>query len=227
MPGDEEVALFLLPLDVPAARLDALRATFSPREQARFESFAHEEHRFRWGAARGLLREILGRALSVPPGEVAFSHGEHGKPRLPGAELRFNLSHSAGLGLLALSRSREVGVDLELPRGRRTDDLARRFFAPGEQARLFALDEAARFEAFFRLWCCKEAFLKVTGEGLSRSLRSYEIELSAGSARMLWAKGIPDAAERYGVHPLETGNPVRAALVVEGRDLLLRTHRWP
>ena len=57
-------------------------------------------------------------------------------------------------------------------------------------------------------------------------MRSYEIDLGAGGARLLWATGIPDAATRYSVHPLETGNEVRAALVADGRGLTLRRHRW-
>ncbi len=223
-PEADEVVLLLAPLDVAPGRLEALRATLSLREQARYASFAHEQHRFRWGAARGTLREVLGRALGCAPAEVSFGYGAHGKPSVAGSELRFNISHSGALGLIALALA-EVGVDVELPRPRRSDDIARRFFTPGENERLFALEGPARADAFFRLWTCKEAFLKCTGEGLSRSLRSYEIDLASEGARLLWAKGIPDAAERFSVHPLETGTSCRAALVAEGR-VSLRRYRW-
>lgn len=230
-----EVLLLLLELDVPAERRAALRESFSAREAERAESFAHDEHRFRWSVGRGLLREALGRAAGCPAREVVFGYGGHGKPTLANdPSLRFNLSHSGGLALLALSRSGEVGVDVELPRARRTDDLARRYFAPGEQQRLFSIvDPAVRADAFFRLWTCKEAFLKATGEGLSRSLRSYEIEADGldGSAapwtvpplRVLWAKG--EDAARWSVHPVEPGGPYRAALVAEGQGLRLRRYR--
>ena len=118
----------------------------------------------------------------------------------------------------------EVGADIELPRPRRTDDIARRFYAPGEIERLFAqADPEARQGEFFRLWTCKEAFLKVTGEGLSRSTRSYEIELLPdGGARLLWARGIPDAADRYSVYPLDPGKGYRAAVVAESPKLAVR-----
>jgi 4'-phosphopantetheinyl transferase len=215
------VVLVLAPLDVGAERLSELLESFSPRERARYQSFAHEEHRSRWGAARGILREVLGRATGRAPAEIAFRYGAHGKPQIEGP--RFNISHSGGLALIALGQA-EVGVDVELPRRRRTDDIARRFFSPGEKERLFALDDEPRYEAFFRLWTCKEAFLKATGEGLSRSLRSYEVDLPA--ARLLWATGIPDAGQRWSVHPLETGTSCRAALVAEGR-VMLRRYRWP
>ena len=222
-PDRNEVVLVAAPLEVGPERLSRLLDLLSPQERARYQSFAHEQHRARWGAARGTLREVLGRATGRAPRDIAFLYAAHGKPSIEG--LRFNLSHSGGLALIALGQV-EVGVDVELPRRRRTDGIARRFFAPGEQRRLFALGEAERYREFFRLWCCKEAFLKVTGEGLSRSPRSYEIELADAGARLLWAKGIPDAADRYSIHPLETGTACRAALVAEGR-VSLRKYHWP
>ena len=225
-PKAGELLAVVADLDVAPARLSSLRASFSPREEARYQSFAHDEHRFRWGAARGTLREVLGAALGIEPREVVIRIGSHGKPFVDG--LRFNISHSGGRALIALAQV-EVGADIELPKPRRTDDIARRFYAPGEIGRLFQLDDPqARRAEFFRLWTCKEAFLKATGEGLSRSTRSYEIELLAsGGARLLWARGIDDAASRYSVHPLDPGAPYRAAIVAEAPSLSLRIVAWP
>src|SRR3954470_14747281 len=222
-PAPGEAVLVVAHLDVPSHRLDGLRATFAPREEERFRSFATDELRSRWGTARGALREVLGAALGCAPREVTFGYGSHGKPQLAGSPLHFNISHSGAVALIALAHV-EVGVDVELPRARRTDAIARRFYAPGEIERLFAIeDAAARADAFFRLWTCKEAFLKVTGEGLSRSTRSYEI--APDRPRLLWATGIPDAAARYSVYPLEIGDPYRAAMVAEGQ-VGLRRYRW-
>jgi 4'-phosphopantetheinyl transferase len=222
-PAPGEAVLVLAHLDVPRHRLEELRATFAPREEERFQSFATDALRSRWGTARGALREVLGAALGCDPREVGFRYGAHGKPQLAGSLLHFNISHSGAVAVIALAHV-EVGVDVELPRPRRTDAIARRFYAPGEIERLFAIeDAAARADAFFRLWTCKEAFLKVTGEGLSRSTRSYEI--APDRSRVLWATGIPDAASRYSVYPLEIGDPYRAAMVAEGQAGL-RRYRW-
>ena len=130
-------------LDVRRDRLETMRKTFSPREEERFQSFATDSLRSLWGAARGTLREVLGRALACDPSEVQFRYGPHGKPFLPGSPLRFNISHSGALALIALSRA-EVGADVELPRRRRSDAIARRFYAPGEIERLFAETDADR-----------------------------------------------------------------------------------
>ena len=225
-PQPGELVAVVADLDVPAARLAELRRHFSPRDEARYGSFAHDEHRFRWGAARGTLREVLGSALGIAPADVVFRYGPHGKPFLEG--LRFNISHSGGRALIGLSEV-EVGADIELPRPRRTDDIARRFYAPGEVERLFRIQDAeARRAEFFRLWTCKEAFLKMTGEGLSRSTRSYEIELlDGGGARLRWATGLPDAAAQVSVYPIDPGAPYRAALVAAAPSLTLRQLSWP
>ena len=223
-PGSGEVIVVAVSLDVDPRRLAALRAHFSPREEARFQSFATDALRSRWGAARGTLREVLGRALACAPAEVQFGYAPHGKPQVAGSTLRFNISHSGALAVIALARF-EVGVDVELPRRRRSDAIARRFYAPGEIERLFAqADDHLRADAFFRLWTCKEAFLKATGEGLSRSTRSYEISLHP--PRLLWATGIADAAARYSVHPLDLGEPYRGAVVAETPSASLRHFRW-
>jgi 4'-phosphopantetheinyl transferase len=223
-PGPGEVILVAASLEVDSGRLAALRAQFSAREEGRFQSFATEALRSRWGAARGTLREVLGRALACAPAEVQFGYAAHGKPQVAGSTLRFNISHSGALAVIALARF-EVGVDVELPRPRRSDAIARRFYAPGEIERLFAQEDAhLRTDAFFRLWTCKEAFLKATGEGLSRSTRSYEISLHP--PRLLWATGIADAAARYSVHPLDLGEPYRGAVVAEAPSASLRHFRW-
>jgi 4'-phosphopantetheinyl transferase len=232
VPRAGEVFALLVDLRVGVERLRELTAALNQRERERAESFAMDEWRDRWSAARGTLREVLGRALEIVPADVRFRFAAHGKPELDpdcaplARELRFNISHSGDRALIGLARV-EVGADIERVKTRRTDDIVRRFFAAGEQQRLFQFAAPQREAAFFRLWTCKEAFLKVTGEGLSRSTRSYEIELDGAEARLLWATGIPDAASRFTVFPLEPGTGYAAALVAEGQRLAVRHFRWP
>jgi 4'-phosphopantetheinyl transferase len=125
----------------------------------------------RWVAARAALRGVLARYLDVLPARVAFVTGAEGKPRLapgPGADLRFNLSHSGGLALVAVRLGREVGVDLEeLRDGVDGDAVAREFFDEPERARLAALAATGQPQAFFRAWVRREALAKASGRGIS------------------------------------------------------------
>jgi 4'-phosphopantetheinyl transferase len=163
LPAADEVLLLSVPLDVTSERIAQFRGTFAPREQQRADRYATDELRNRWVAGRGLLRELLAAALGGAPGEIGFTYGAHGKPALDpwsapspsdgGPPLTFNVSHSRGRGLYALGRGRELGVDLEEMRARKSDGVANRFFAAGESAALRAIDdEQARRRSFFLIW---------------------------------------------------------------------------
>ena len=112
--------------------------------------------------SRGLLRSLLGHAFRTDPKTFAFSIGSHGKPYLPekwqGRSIGFNVSHSQGRVLIAMSLNREVGVDVEwispdLP----WEPLARQYFSARESAALAALPLDEQRLGFFRAWVRKEA----------------------------------------------------------------------
>src|SRR3954469_11145902 len=224
LPDPAEILALVLDLDVPDARFEPLAESLSAREHARRRSFKDPAHGRRWATGRGLLREVLGAAAEIEPREVVIRYGEHGKPRIDSKEgLEFNLSHSGTLALLVLGRC-PVGADIERQKPRRWADIARRFYAKGEQERVFAPPAEEQETRFFRTWTCKEAFLKCTGEGLGRSLRSYEMEISQTGARLAWARGV-DASE-YSVFPIDPAPGYSAAAVARGRSLVLRRREW-
>ena len=155
----------------------------SPDEIERAASFKFELHRRRFIAARSILRMILAHLLDASPQAIELSPGPHGKPQLASeSPIRFNVSHSADVALFAFALQREVGVDVEV---RRTvedaEQLAARFFSPGEAAQLRELSEPERSAEFLRLWTYKEACVKALGEGLAFPLDG--IEIHANDAR--------------------------------------------
>ena len=170
-------------LDPPVSLLARFEPTLNDDEHQRANRFRTETLRRRFLAGRGGLRAILGAALGCPPGEVAFAYGDHGKPRLAGADFgafEFNLAHSHGLALCAVSLGRVLGVDLEAIRPlENAERIIGRFFSPREQAEFLALPVPERQSAFFRGWSRKEAFLKATGTGLSTALDSFDVTLCA------------------------------------------------
>lgn len=110
-------------------------------------------------AARWALREVLGRYLERDPAAIELRFGERGKPMLadPGASLRFNLSHSGELALVAISEEREVGVDVQLI--------------------------GSRPAQFYAGWAEREAIAKCHGTGLWAPLPDAAVsvvELDAG-----------------------------------------------
>jgi 4'-phosphopantetheinyl transferase len=115
------------------------------------------------------LRDVLCRYLDIEPGAIPLQTGGHGKPELDGGgPPRFNLSHSGGLALVAVSAEREVGVDVEriVPR-RDFLALAARALGPEAVAALEATEGEERAGAFYDLWVRHEARLKCGGSGLA------------------------------------------------------------
>ena len=119
--------------------------------------------------ARDLVRSILAGYLDAKPEALTFVHGPHGKPELESAgTLRFNFTRSGSFGLLAVTRGRDVGVDVERVEPRRAlGPIADRLFGADEAAELRSLPEARRTRRFFELWTQKEAYAKALGVGLT------------------------------------------------------------
>jgi 4'-phosphopantetheinyl transferase len=121
--------------------------------------------------AEPAVRAWLGDWLAIPPEAVVLSRDGRGRPRLDHAPLDVNWSHSGDGLLVACGPGVRVGIDVERLHPRpRALDLARRYFAPPEQAWLADQSPEARDSAFLRLWCAKEAVLKAHGHGLSFGL---------------------------------------------------------
>jgi 4'-phosphopantetheinyl transferase len=222
------VHVWRLALDLPPAALDACRAVLSPDEHARAARLFSDQHRRRFVAARGLLRTILGRHLDEAPQAVRFAYGAHGKPALAGdVALRFNLAHSHELALVAVAEEREVGVDLERLRPEvAVLDIARRFFSSAEHRALHAAPPAERQLTFFRLWTCKEACVKATGEGVARALRATDVVLGPDTAQ-LRPPAEPGGPARWALHELRPDAGYAGALAVEGAGWRLSCWRWP
>jgi len=205
------------------ASTERFQRTLSTDEQNRAGRFRFQRDRKRFIAARGLLRLILSYYLGTEPVRLRFSYGRHGKPRLAVLSsqdrLTFNLSRCGGLALLAVSRNREVGIDLERIR---TDfpcgQIAQQFFSPWENAMLQSLrTEQARRKAFFTAWTRKEAYIKARGEGLALPLSQFDVSLLPGEpANLLGMRGNPVETLRWSLQDIHPGPGYVAALAVEG-----------
>jgi len=156
----------------------ALEHLLDERERERAQAFRFVDHRDAFVIAHGALRLILGEALGEDPAKLAYTRAREGKPRLVGRKLRFNLSHTRGVALVAATTGAEVGVDVEAVRDNvDLEGVARRAFHPDEVAALLAVDGDRRRAEFFRLWARKEAAMKADGRGLSLDPATFALPL--------------------------------------------------
>jgi 4'-phosphopantetheinyl transferase len=219
----DEIHLWRASLDPPGELVAALRRVLSPDERERVRRLRSSRNRRRVAVSRGLLRRLLAGYAGVAAHELRFSYGPWGKPALAplprGMDLRFNVAHSAELIVVAITRARPVGVDVERIRPlRNLERLARRHLSSREWAAFRRVPEARRTEAFFDFWTREEAFCKAMGRGLP--LRPQRIEMARVSGRPASVPAVDAAAEEASAWCLRHFEPAPGyvgALAVRGR----------
>ncbi|TYB47010.1 4'-phosphopantetheinyl transferase family protein [Actinomadura chibensis] len=174
MPVLECAVRWALPADDPD-----MRDLLDEAERERYERFRLAEDKARFVTGRFLARTALAEAVGLDPKSIRFTTdcphcgGPHGKPRLPGAEVDFSLSHSGDRVVLVLAEGAEVGVDVEQERDRDLDRLADMVLTEAERAALAAMDDKVR--GFHAYWSRKEALLKSTGHGLAAPMSDIHV----------------------------------------------------
>lgn len=207
-PGEAHV--WRASLDVPQPQLDELKGCLSEDELTRAARFKFDRDRNRYIAGRGILRRTLAGYLRTNPAAIRFAYNPQGKPSLPAGGLQFNLSHSGGEALYAVSLDVELGIDIErLNPAVEVEQIAANFFSPAEVAAILALPPRQRHNRFFDFWTRKEAYLKALGHGLSIPLNEFDV-----SAPEIDHAGFP----KSWVYPLDAG-PGHAAALVTMRPL--------
>jgi 4'-phosphopantetheinyl transferase len=189
-PADGELHVWRFSLDDPPVG----EAPLTADERARAARFRFPLDARRFVAGRAAMRAVLARYCDLAAHDVELVTGEQGKPALADASARrmwFNLAHSGPYALLVVAAHELVGADIEeLRPGFADDEIAERFFAPAEVARLRGLPVPEQEDAFFRCWTRKEAYIKARGGGLHIPLDSFTVAFGAAEVPALtWVDG--------------------------------------
>ncbi|MGD9903107.1 MAG: 4'-phosphopantetheinyl transferase superfamily protein [Vicinamibacterales bacterium] len=172
-------------------------------EAARGRRYVRARDRDAFVVTRALVRTTLSRYGPTAPRDWRFVTNAHQCPFVIDAQagappLRFNVSHTDGLVVLAVVRGHDVGVDVEAVSRQVLDEVPERYFAPAEVAALRALPAADQPRAFFDYWTLKEAYIKARGLGLAIPLDRFAFTLAADRAPAIaFADGFDDRAERW------------------------------
>lgn len=134
--------------------------------------------RNRYVAAHAGLRLLGERYFDIVASSQRFEANKFGKPCLAGVRhAQCSISYSRDHALIGLSRSEEIGVDIEMTRP--IDDaleLMEMHYTHGEQTvlRRMRRTSAAFNKAFLTVWVRKEACVKALGLGLTIPLGTIE-----------------------------------------------------
>jgi len=220
--SESDVHLWFSSLDLPLPSLQQLELLLDGEERERANGFCFERERARFVVGHGLLRRILGHYLGVESSELCFDYGSRGKPSLSegfgGGRIQFNLAHSGGYVIYAVTLDRKIGVDLErVVPVVELKQIANRFFSDREKTALHALTGNEQHEAFFKIWTAKEAYVKACGEGLAHPLNQIDAPIDSGESPCS-LRVTCDMREdsRWSLEQVRPASGFIAAVVVEG-----------
>ncbi len=185
------VSCWCVTLERDADQVEELARSLSAAEIARAARFGTPALRARYVVGRAMLRDVLGSLLGVPGASVPLRRGHRGRPEIDSeTALDFNVTHTRGIALIGVAQRMRIGVDIEHEERRtNADALARKFLTPREQADLAPLEPDARRRRFLRLWTCKEAMSKATGDALSAPFRAMDVDLGNGDPTLVNGPG--------------------------------------
>lgn len=163
-------------------------AHLSSVERTRCQSYRLKKDRDRYAFTQSAKRQILGGYLHQAPSKVTFRENQHGKPSVEGLE--FNISHTEGFSLLALTKETAIGVDIEaLKPQTELTELVERICSESEKNAFSSLSRNEELTSFYRLWTAKEAYLK--GLGIGFEIEPNEVETSFPDLSSCQAKDRP------------------------------------
>ena len=205
-----------------AAPVNHFAQLLNQDETTRAARFHFERDSRRYTIGRASLRMILSYYTGLDPAALRFTYNDYGKPSLPADQnpddVQFNLSHTGGYALCAVTIGHPVGIDVEEIRNLDYLQLATAVFSPQEQTELKQLPEHQQPRAFFSGWTRKEAYIKAHGRGLSMSLTDFDVTLTPDKpARLLATRPDPTEVNHWTLFGWSVDTKRVAALAVVGQ----------
>jgi 4'-phosphopantetheinyl transferase len=155
----------------------------SQREREVLDGFRVEKRRRDWQLGRWAAKLALRGLLGASEKKREILADDSGRPQVhfpdgPDAdeEVSLSISHSAGIGFVALrTGSDPIGCDVELIETR-SDAFVADYFTEAEREAVERLSGPDRALLATLVWSGKESALKVLGEGLRMDTRTVEVD---------------------------------------------------
>ncbi len=165
---------------ISRSELGAAYFVMSEGRRQKCDSLKNESDKKLCIAADMILRKVLSEKTGTAPEKLVFGLESKGKPYLENAEYKFSVSHSGKYVAVAVNKSCDIGIDVEMIRPVRSA-VARHILTRKDIEYVFNDDKIPDgiinsrevLERFFKVWTYKEAFVKLTGEGITDNIKSF------------------------------------------------------
>jgi len=226
---DKRIRVYFLSVNKNRYLISKYYAHLSTDEKKKADGFKFEIDKERFVISRGVLRVLSGNFLKIKLDEVHFRYGEFGKPSFAtNTNLKFNVSHSEDMIVIAFAEDVEIGVDVEFIK---TDfdslKLAESFFSKNEIISLKAQSKEELARAFFRCWTRKESFIKAEGSGLSFPLDKFTVSIDSDlNAELLKTDWDISEKDNWNLFSFTPNTQYIAALAVRKKGMKVEFFDW-
>ncbi len=200
----------------------------SDDEINKINRFIFEKDRITHTISKGTLRYIMSGYLNLKPEEIIFNQNEYGKPFISEDQnpekIQFNLSHSGDMIIYAISKGRNIGIDIqEIKDSDSVTDIVDHYFSETEKAAFRSLPDEQKLKGFHSCWARKEAYIKALGLGLSYPLNSFSVPVTpVYTSAVIY----DDSGTAYSVTDIIISPGYTAAVAVKGSDAELQYFEW-
>jgi 4'-phosphopantetheinyl transferase len=230
--SNQEVHIWRIFIDIDSPIIKTYLPILSIDEQEKANRFCFLNDRNRFITVRSILRRIIGYYIGKSPRELKFNFNQYGKPFLSQNSstnaIKFNVSHSHEIALIAVNQDFDIGVDVEyIHTNFDFEGIVERFFSVNEKNVWRSLPNYQKVEAFFNCWTRKEAFIKAKGKGLSLPLNEFDVSFKPGEPASLlntaWDK---KEVDDWSVEEIKPAYGYVGALAVEASNLEVKFWQW-
>lgn len=172
--------------EIGCTEFNAAYFLMSPERRKKCDAFKNVDDKKRCIAADMLIRKALSDKLTLSEKELIFGISDGGKPYLKNVDCNFSISHAGNYVVAAINRFVRVGIDIEKIKPVKAG-IARHIFTKNDMDFVFRgnapvglIEDGTVLERFFRVWTYKEAYVKMTGEGITDNVKSFSYDEKKG-----------------------------------------------
>jgi 4'-phosphopantetheinyl transferase len=168
------------------------RLLLTEEEQQREKHFYYARDQHRFLITRAMVRTVLSLYATIAPNQWQFSRGLFGKPEIANEiaearEISFNITHTQGLIVLAVTYKNALGVDVENSSNKgNLSKICTRYFSEQEISAISNLPKKLQADKFLQYWTLKESYLKARGAGLSIPLNQFSFNFIKDDHIEIW-----------------------------------------
>lgn len=163
--------------EISCSEYDAAYFLMSEDRRKRCDAYSRESDKKLCVGADMLVRSVLSKKTGIDKRDICYYTTDKGKPYCLYENCFFSVSHSGNMIVAAFDDEGEIGIDIEKMQPFRSG-VARHILADSEKTFVFEVNSPGNaiitdehvIDRFFRVWTYKEAYVKMTGEGITDNI---------------------------------------------------------